>query len=520
MAFNQFPQKGGIPSGNTAGRPTNPIIGDTYYDGTLGFLMIFDGTQFMPCSAPAGQPSISAADVGTGRAYGSGQITVTFTEGTTGGKAAGFTAAASSYTQTSTSSPITLTVGNNGTYSVSGTAYNGFGTSPTSPSTSVAITTVPQAPTIGTATVNGSNIDVTWTLGASDGGKNLSAITITAYIGGTASTSQTAATTSSTSKSFTGLTAGEAYTFKVKSTNANGDSLESSASNSATIPVTFNTQYLVVAGGGGGGGSPIQYGAGGGGAGGYRSSVTGESSGGGASAESALSVGTATNYTVTVGAGGAQMVNGSNSVFSTITSVGGGCGGGQGSGQPAGQNGGSGGGCRRLSTPGSGTANQGYAGGLGVTWSSAETQSGGGGGAGAVGGVGVAQTIAGTGGVGVSSSVTGSAVFRAGGGGGGSWSGEGSGGPGGNGGGGAGGSYNPSAGYTDGTANTGGGGGGTNNSSGSAGSGGSGIVILRYPSARTITVGAGLTAGVTNQSVGTNERYTTITAGTGNVSWS
>jgi hypothetical protein len=519
MAFQQYPQKLGIPSGTTAQRPANPVTGDTYYDGTLGFLFIFDGTQFIPCSAPAGQPSISAADVGTGRAYGSGQITVTFTEGTTGGKAAGFTAAASSYTQTSASSPITLTVGNDGTYSVSGTAYNGFGTSPTSPSTSVAVTTVPQAPTIGTATVNGSNIDVTWTLGASNGGKNLSAITITAYIDGTASTSQTAATTSSTSHSFTGLTVGQPYTFKVKSANANGDSLESSASNSATIPVTFNAQYLVVAGGGGGGGNPIPYGAGGGGAGGYRSSVTGESSGGGASAESALSVGTGTNYTVTVGAGGSQMVNGSNSVFSTITSIGGGCGGGQGPSQPNGQTGGSGGGCRRLATPGSGTANQGYAGGLGVTWSSTETQSGGGGGAGAVGGVGVAATSAGTGGVGVTSSITGSAVFRAGGGGGGSWSGEGAGGPGGNGGGGSGGAY-PSPSFTDGTANTGGGGGGTNNSSGNAGSGGSGIVILRYPSARTITVGAGLTAGVTNASVGTNERYTTITAGTGNVSWS
>jgi hypothetical protein len=44
-------------------------------------------------------------------------------------------------------------------------------------------------------------------------------------------------------------------------------------------------------------------------------------------------------------------------------------------------------------------------------------------------------------------------------------------------------------------------------------------VILRYPAAYTLTVGAGLTATVTNQSVGTNERYTVITAGTGNVSW-
>jgi len=77
---------------------------------------------------------------------------------------------------------------------------------------------------------------------------------------------------------------------------------------------------------------------------------------------------------------------------------------------------------------------------------------------------------------------------------------------------------------TNGTANTGGGGGGQDNRIGGStqfggASGGSGIVILRYPATYTITVGAGLTAGVTNQTVGTNEKYTTITAGTGNVSW-
>jgi hypothetical protein len=49
--------------------------------------------------------------------------------------------------------------------------------------------------------------------------------------------------------------------------------------------------------------------------------------------------------------------------------------------------------------------------------------------------------------------------------------------------------------------------------------GGSGIVILRYPSARTITVGAGLTASHTNADAGGGNRYTRITAGTGNVSW-
>jgi hypothetical protein len=46
--------------------------------------------------------------------------------------------------------------------------------------------------------------------------------------------------------------------------------------------------------------------------------------------------------------------------------------------------------------------------------------------------------------------------------------------------------------------------------------GGSGIVLLRYPSNYTITIGAGLTGTTT-----TTSGYTvaTFTAGTGNVSW-
>jgi hypothetical protein len=41
-------------------------------------------------------------------------------------------------------------------------------------------------------------------------------------------------------------------------------------------------------------------------------------------------------------------------------------------------------------------------------------------------------------------------------------------------------------------------------------------VILRYPSAFTITIGAGLTGSTTT--VG-NEKVTTLTLGTGNISW-
>jgi hypothetical protein len=68
-----------------------------------------------------------------------------------------------------------------------------------------------------------------------------------------------------------------------------------------------------------------------------------------------------------------------------------------------------------------------------------------------------------------------------------------------------------------GTANTGGGGGGTTNANPTAKSGGSGIVILKYSDTRTITIGAGLTGTTGSPSGGF--KVTTITAGTGNVSW-
>ena len=271
------------------------------------------------------------------------------------------------------------------------------------------------------------------------------------------------------------------------------------------VPVS----YLLVAGGAGGGsGNTDTAGGGGGGAGGYRSSVAGESSGENSTAEPPLALTPATNYTVTVGAGGTGRATnsnlaggaGSNSVFASITSIGGGGGGG---GTSAGGNGGSGGGAHwNRNDEGLGTANQGFAGGDNAT----NFQGGGGGGAGEAGDTdGLAQ-----GGDGISSSITGSAVFRAGGGGGGQ-----TGAAGGNGGGGAGANVGTSDGVA-GTVNTGGGGGGGYGGGAASGAGGSGIVILRYPTSFTITIGAGLTGSTST--VGTN-KVTTITAGTGNVSW-
>jgi hypothetical protein len=245
------------------------------------------------------------------------------------------------------------------------------------------------------------------------------------------------------------------------------------------IPQTELTcDYLVIAGGGGGG----AHNAGGGGAGGFRSTVT--QTGGnpaGVNLETALSLISGTAYTVSIGAGGAggdnaRGASGSNSVFSTITSVGGAGGGGNNSGQPP-VTGGSGGGGSQGGSNSQGTSNQGFEGGGSPTVNNA---GGGGGGAGAAGSP-SSGINGGNGGAGVQISSfatptnTGVSGFYAGGGGGSSYSGsQGAAGSGGA----TAGSYNS---QLNATANTGSGAGARNREPGAAGSGGSGLVIIRYP---------------------------------------
>jgi len=287
-------------------------------------------------------------------------------------------------------------------------------------------------------------------------------------------------------------------------------------------PAGSNTvDYLVVAGGGGGG-AKTGWGLAGGGAGGYR-----ESSGAASGCYTASPLGacvsalpvTITGYPITVGAGGAGGTNsgcgcctggitsGANSVFSIITSTGGGKGGNAFTtpdrfGSPGGSGGG--GGACGSGTPGDaagGTGNtppvsppQGNPGGNGGDGSSSFTAGGGGGGAGAAGtnatpiGVPGCNADGGNGGNGVASSISGSPVTRAGGGGG-STNGSTSCstfGTGGTGGGGDGRSFNaPSVGPScqAGVTNSGGGGGGGGGPpavSVNGGNGGSGIVIIRY----------------------------------------
>ena len=260
--------------------------------------------------------------------------------------------------------------------------------------------------------------------------------------------------------------------------------------------------YMVVAGGGGGGcNSPFPSAdagrGGGGGAGGYREGTTAPIVPYTASplvAATGITV-TATSYPITVGAGATSstpVTRGGSSVFSSITSTGGGNGG---VGQCApdtrpGSPGGSGGGSGTYAGAGSiGTGNtppvspsQGNNGGLGVEGSPAYG-AGGGGGAGGVGTNGSAPA-AGPGGNGTTSSITGASVTRVGGGGGASQATTPTAGTGGPGGGGAGAALGsaPSTGGA-GTVNTGSGGGGAGGSNyggSGGGNGGSGIVIIRY----------------------------------------
>ncbi len=295
-----------------------------------------------------------------------------------------------------------------------------------------------------------------------------------------------------------GLNIGTTYHIKLKAVTDVGDSEFSSAVSVTTVPA-LTVDYLVVAGGGGGGWDV----GGGGGAGGMLTST--------------FTPAAVTNYSTSVGSGGVGATSGSvrgssgtNSSFNAVTAIGGGGAGnwnGAGGVVTSGIDGGSGGGAGGWSIPanalgGNPTSGQGYKGGDN-TARTANAPGGGGGGAGGAGANSVTKANivdSSAGGVGLASSITGSSITYA------------TGGRGGN-------DQSPAS--LNATANTGNGGdgGGISNPNGAADlgyTGGSGVVILRYPSFYTITLGAGLTGSTTTVS---SNKVTTITAGSGNVSW-
>ena len=237
------------------------------------------------------------------------------------------------------------------------------------------------------------------------------------------------------------------------------------------VPPSLSVKALVVAGGGSGG-QASAYGGGGGG-------------GGGLLYQSSHSV-TAQAYTITVGNGGSSWSDGGNSVFSSMTAVGGGRGGSINGGDQPGNSGGSGGGGSGTSGS-SGTSGQGFGGGTGNA-----SGAGGGGGATATGGDGSGNN-GGPGGAGYTTDISGSSVCYAGGGGGATGSGSGGSTTCGGGSGGSGGGNGSS-----GTNGKGGGGGG--NAWGGSSDGGKGVVVVAYKTDESDGVSTASTGGTVTTS--------------------
>jgi hypothetical protein len=491
----------GYQKGNTDSRPTSPTLGDLYSNTETGYIEVYIAGGWSQLGVIPKTPSTPVASNLANTVFGAARASIAFTPDNTGGLASTYTAISTpgSITGSSSSSPITVSGLNQGTsYTFTVTATNGYGNSlATSASNSVSLTSVPQAPTIGSALATGisGTAAVAFTAGAT-GGSAITTYTATSSPGGLTGSSATSPIT------VAGLTNGTGYTFTVTATNANGVSSASSASNSITpyVAVAPSTvEYLVVGGGGSGGpANGGSNGGGGGGGGGYRTS-------------NSFSVASGTPLTVTVGAASAPYGQGNDSVFSTITSTGGGRGGGGAGGSTgtAGFTGGSGGG------GGNGTSTGG-AGGAGNTPSTSPSQGnnggagtnnnagGGGGGAGGAGSAGSSNN-GGNGGAGASSSITGTSTLYAYGGGGFGWTGS------------NGVNGNGSSSGTAPTANT-----GSAYAAAQSGVsynlGASGVVVIAYPDTNSplASIGAGLTYDQPSRS---GYRVYRFTGGTGSITF-
>jgi hypothetical protein len=507
--------------GNTANRPGSPTLGDLYFDTTLGGLIEYrSGGWFKVSQEPA--PTLSGISPGTAATTGT-TITLTGSNlmfglsvkfvGTNGVEYnANVTNFISSTSATATTpalsvayEPYDVKVSNPDGQSATLSDCLDVGGIPVWNTTSGSLIVITELSSLSTS-ISATDPDGT--------SLTYSSSNLPSWVSLNSSTGALSGTAPDVASNTT-------YSFDVTTSDGvNSLSRSFSITVNNSVPPT-SVDYLVVAGGGSGGnGDTTGLGGGGGGAGGLRTSAG--SSGGGNTAESALSITAGTNYTVTVGNGGAAPTvsaeaggygnQGQSSVFGSITTVGGGGGAKQ---NGNGQSGGSGGGAGYSSwTGGARTVNQGFVGGN----TSGQYASAGGGGAGAVGNP-PTNVKGGDGGIGVSSSITGTATYYAGGGGGGGYTALGTTqGLGGTGGGGAGGNQNSGI---AGTPNTGGGGGGAGvgyNSAGYGGAGGSGVVIIAYPDTfKSATVGSGLTY---DQPTRAGYRVYRFTAGTGTVSWS
>ncbi len=266
---------------------------------------------------------LTATDFGTSRAYNNGRIDLSWTApANNGATISGYfierstdgssysTLVANTASGATTYSDTSLTSAQIYYYRVS--AINAAGTSDASTVSSATATTVPQAPTIGSASGTTGTVSVGFTAGAT-GGKAVSTFTATSTSGATGSSSGSVTVTETSDGS---------RTYTVTATNANGTSTASAASNSVTtalpytLSTTFNSSgtFTMPAGKS----KVAAYVIGGGGGGAAGNSWRRGSSGGGGAAFQDLSL--SPGATVSVSVGGQ---NGSSSFGSYATANGG-----------------------------------------------------------------------------------------------------------------------------------------------------------------------------------------------------
>ena len=204
---------------------------------------MWNGSAWISFAPPGTPTSVIATDVGTSRAYNNSSASISFTPNNTAGVATQYfvTSTPGSLLSYGTSSPIVITGLTTSTqYTFTITAQGSFGNSaPSSSSAAITVTSVPQAPTIGTATGGNASASVTFTAGAT-GGSTITSYTVTSSPGSITGTGTSSPITVS------GLTNGTPYTFIVSATNANGVSQSSSTSNQVTpaIPPAVSTNLL------------------------------------------------------------------------------------------------------------------------------------------------------------------------------------------------------------------------------------------------------------------------------------
>ncbi|MDC0359490.1 S8 family serine peptidase, partial [Acidimicrobiales bacterium] len=159
-------------------------------------------------------------------AYGDSQVTVSWTapadDGGTSITEYTVTATPGNHACETASTSCAVTGLTNGTeYTFTIVATNTNGDSDPSAEASATPSTTPGAPTNPGASHGDSQVTVSWTAPADDGGASITGYTVTAAPGGAT------CTTASTSCAVTGLTNGTEYTFTVTATNTNGNSTPS-----------------------------------------------------------------------------------------------------------------------------------------------------------------------------------------------------------------------------------------------------------------------------------------------------